>query len=228
LKFYGITGVANRLMESYLRNRYQRVNINGHNNSNYYLSKWKEVQHGVPQGSVLGPLLFLIYINDLSKGVSDKSSPILFADDTSFIIANHNENEFQFKTNEIFNEINKWFHSNLLVLNYDKTYFLQFLTKTDNEINMQVSFDNRKIATAQSLKFLGLTIDTTLTWKHQVGELTSRLNKACYAIRSIKPFMSLDILRSTYFLYAHSIISLELYFGGIHLIVTTYLKVRKE
>jgi len=107
MKFYGITGVANRLLESYLRNRYQRVIINDHNNSNAYFSKWKKVQHRVPQGSVLGPLLFLIYINDLYKSVSDKSSPILFADDTSFIIANCNESEFKFKTNEIFKEINK-------------------------------------------------------------------------------------------------------------------------
>jgi hypothetical protein len=105
MKFYGITGVANRLMESYLRNRYQRVIINAHNDSNSYISKWKEVQRGVPQGSFLGPLLFLIYINDLSKRVSDKSSPILFVDDTSFIIANRDETEFKFKTNEIFNEI---------------------------------------------------------------------------------------------------------------------------
>jgi len=100
------------------------------------------------------------------------------------------------------------------MLNYDKTYFLQFLTKTDNEINMQVSFGNRKIATAQSLKFLGLTIDTTLTWKHHIGELTSRMNKTCYAIRSIKPFMSLDVLRSTYISYAHSIISYGIIFWG--------------
>jgi len=63
-----------------------------------------------------------------------------------------------------------------------KHIFFQFLTKTDNEINMQVSFGDRKIATAQSLKFWGLTIDITLTWKHHIGELTCRLNKACYAI----------------------------------------------
>ena len=94
-------------MESYLRNRYQRVNINCHNTPNDCLSRWKEVQHGVPQGSILVTLLFLIYINDLSKSVSDKSSPILFVDDTSFIIANRDESAFKFKTNEIFNEINK-------------------------------------------------------------------------------------------------------------------------
>ena len=79
---------------------------------------------------------------------------------------------------------------------------------------MQVSFDNRKIATTQSLKFLGLTINTTLTWKHHIGELTSKLTKACYAIRSIKPFMPLDVLRNTYFSYAHTIISYGIVFWG--------------
>jgi len=117
MKFYGITGVASKLMESYVRNRYQRVVIND------YFSTWKKVQHGVPQGSVLGPLLFLIYINDLSKSISDKSIPILFADDTSFIITNYDDSEFRHKVNEVFNKINKWFHSNLLMLNYDKKYF---------------------------------------------------------------------------------------------------------
>jgi hypothetical protein len=76
MKFYGISGVANKLMESYLRNRYQRVVINAYINSDGYFSKGEEVQHGVPQGSVLGPLLFLIYVNDLSKSVSDKSSTV--------------------------------------------------------------------------------------------------------------------------------------------------------
>ena len=100
------------------------------------------------------------------------------------------------------------------MLNYNKTYFLQFLTKIEHEIKIQVLFGNRKIVTTQSLKFLGLTIETLLTWKYHIGDLTSRLNKACYAIRSIKPFMSLDVLRSTYFSYVHSIISYGIIFWG--------------
>jgi hypothetical protein len=85
------------------------------------------------------------------------------------------------------------------MLNYDKTYFMQFATKTDQEISMQVPFGDRRIATARSLKFLGLTVDTSLTWRHHIIELTSRLNKVCYVIMSIKPCMSTDVLRSTYF-----------------------------
>jgi hypothetical protein len=69
------------------------------------------------------------------------------------------------------------------MLNYDKTCFLRFLTETDDELSTQVSFGKQKIATGQSLKFWGPTVDTTLTWKHHIGELTSRLNKVCYAIR---------------------------------------------
>jgi hypothetical protein len=208
MKFYGITDVANRLMESYLRNRYQRVVIND------YSSTWKEVRHGVPQGSVLGPLLFLIHINDLSKSISDKSIPILFADDTSFIITNHDNNEFRHKVNEVFNKINKWFHSNLLMLNCDKTSFLQFTSKANKETKMQILCSSKAIATIKSIKFLGLTLDTALNWKHHISELIPRLNRACFAIRSIKPFMSLNVLRSTYFLYAHSIISYGLIFWG--------------
>ena len=74
------------------------------------------------------------------------------------------------------------------MLNYDKTYFLQFTTKANKENNMQILYSNKTIANAKSIKFLGLTLDTTLNWKQHISGLIPRLNKACNAIRSIKPF----------------------------------------
>jgi 3-methyladenine DNA glycosylase AlkC len=107
---------------------------------------------------------------------------------------------------------------------------MQFTTETDQEISMQVSSGDRRIATARSLKFLGLTINTSLTWSHHIIELITRLNKACCTISSIKLFMSIDVLRSTYFSYVHSITVylMELYFGATLPIVKTYSQFRKE
>jgi hypothetical protein len=155
--------------------------------------------HPLSYNSVATTLYRTLYINDSSKSMSDKSIPILFADDTSFIITN-DDKEFRHKVNEVFHKINNRFHSNLLMLNYDKTYFLQFTTKANKENNMQIMYSNKTIATVKSIKFLGLTVDTILNWKHRISELIPRLNKACFAIGSVKPFMPLDVLRSTYFL----------------------------
>jgi hypothetical protein len=103
-------------MRSYLRGRYQRVIL--HKNGNKCCSEWKEIQYGVPQGSVLGPLLFLLYINDLPKIISELSKPILFADDTSIIISDKDPTNFKIKINKLFHMINEWFTKNLLTLNY--------------------------------------------------------------------------------------------------------------
>jgi hypothetical protein len=186
-------------------------------------STWREVQYGVPQE----PLLFLIYINDLSKSVSDKSIPILFADDTSFILTSYDDSELRHKANEVFNITNKCFRSNSLILNYNKTYFLQFQTKAKNG-NTQMPHINKTTATVKSIKFLGLTIDTILNWKHHISDLKPRLNKACYAIRLVKPFVSLAVLKSTYYSYALLLCLMDSYFGENQLIVMTYTKNKKE
>jgi hypothetical protein len=125
--------MANKLIKSYLQDRYQRVLINIEN-SNKYFSEWEQVKHGA-QGSILGLLFFLLYINRLSKIISDKSNSVLFADDKSMIIKNSNPLEIRNNINEVIREINEWFQDNLLSLNYDKTYFLQFVTKTNQLIN---------------------------------------------------------------------------------------------
>jgi hypothetical protein len=121
LNFYGITDKANEWIKSYLKNRYQRVEIKNKNSSPNAFSNWGIIKHGVPQGSILGPSLFLLYINDLSKTINKKSKPILIADDTSKIFKNSKFEDFKNDINIVFESLNKWFEANKLSLNFYKT-----------------------------------------------------------------------------------------------------------
>jgi hypothetical protein len=89
------------------------------------------------------------------------------------------------------NETVNWFKSNILTLNCNKTHFLQFLTKKQNEMKIRIVAFNSVITNINSSKFLGLTVDSTLSSRENIIDLTSKLNKACYAIRAIKPFVTL-------------------------------------
>jgi hypothetical protein len=91
----------------------------------------------------LGPLLFLLYINDLPRNLSDLAKPVLFADDTSMLIFNKYPMNFKFKTNRLFFKINEWFERNLLVIDYEKTCFTQFQNKNSKSLDIQVDYSNR-------------------------------------------------------------------------------------
>jgi hypothetical protein len=140
MEFYGISGKANNLIKSYLQNRYHRVLVDL--DSIKYYSEWESVIDGVPQGSILGPLLFLLYVNDLPNVISDISNPVLYADDTSLIITNSDSQMFKKDINAAILQLNRWFQSNLLLLNLEKTYFLQFLTKNTNATDLHISYEN--------------------------------------------------------------------------------------
>jgi hypothetical protein len=154
-------------------------------------STWVKMEHGVPQSSVLGPLLFLTYINDLAQILRDKARPVLFVDDTSIIISNRDKQEFKNNLESVMDIAINWFQNNLLSMNYEKTLFLQFLTKKRNKFNVQIVVPDSIIPNVNSTKFLGLTIGSTLSWKGHILDLSTKLKKACYAIRTVKSFMSL-------------------------------------
>ena len=227
LEFYGISGTANKLIQSYLESRYQRVVLRD-NLSHRVTSDWILMAHGVPQGSVLGPLMFLIYINDLSGHIRRIANPVLFADDTSIIITHNSTQEYQNIISQVTSETLKWCQANLLTLNLTKTHFLQFQTKNKIVPKTQLAASNTIITNVNSTKFLGIIIDCSISWKEQISELTSKLNKACYAIRAIKPLLSLHVLRTVYFAYFHSIMTYGIVFWGNSHLSSTIFKIQKR
>jgi hypothetical protein len=108
LEFYGIGGIFKTLIKSYLTGRCHRDVLGNINNSNN-TSKWEIIKHGVPQVSILGPLLFLFYINDLSKIINKDNNMVLYADDTSIIVADSNNSSFETNLNQTFKDISEYF-----------------------------------------------------------------------------------------------------------------------
>jgi hypothetical protein len=122
-------------------------------------------------------------------------------------MSNTNLEEFKRNITLVMNQTINWFQNNLLSLNCNKTHFLRFLTKKQNEMEIQIMVSNSIITNINSTKFPGLTINSTLSWSEHISGLTSKLNKACYAIRAIKPFMAPNVLRTVYFSYFQTVIS---------------------
>jgi hypothetical protein len=118
----------------------------------------------VPQGSILGSLLFLVYINDLPKVVECKALPILFADDTSILFTSPNNLQMQSNFNLVSEQLNEWFKYNQLFLNFDKTYFIQFTNESKCTSDIQIKYEDNQVSLANETKFLGLFINNNLSW----------------------------------------------------------------
>ena len=115
-------------------------------------------------------------------------------------MSNGDTQEFKNAIETVMDIIINWFQNNLLSMNYEKTHFLQFLTEQRNRLNIQIIAPDSIIPNVNSTKLLGLTMDSTLSWKGHTRELSVKLNKACYAVRTIKSFMSLKALKTIFFL----------------------------
>jgi len=155
----------------------------------------------MPQCSIFGPLFFLIYINDLPTIVNKDNNMVLFADDTSIIITDTNRRDFNINAYQTFHDINTWFKFNLLTLNLNKTQYLEFRTKNYYNVSTQIKYDKECITNASEIKFLGWTIDDTLSWKQYTEQVLNKMCTACYALRNIQHIVPTDMLTVIYCSY---------------------------
>jgi hypothetical protein len=199
---------------SYLTNRRQKVEIRSPGSTQNFFSDWGTLKHGVPQGSILGPLLFIIYINELPLRINSLSEPILFADDTTVIISNKNFEDFCMISNSVLSSIIEWFSSNKLVLNLEKTNITKFVMNNSPHCALNIGYKDKYTEETANSKFLGLHLHNHLNWKDHTDQMIPKLSGACSAVRLMFHISNSNTLKSIYFAYFHSIIQYGTIFWG--------------
>lgn len=199
LQAVGIRGIPLKWIKSYLSERKMRVRLDNVVSSEY------ETALGVPQGSVLGPLLFLLAINDLPEALT-VGYTILFADDTSVAVSSDTPGDLLLTINRVVGDMAKWCDQNQLVLNADKTTVMYFHRRRE--------LSGHVINFAPFVKVLGVTLDESLTWEAHIDSVAKKLNSAYYAIMQLKTSLSIKYLKSVYYAMVYSVLSYNVIVWG--------------
>lgn len=199
---YGIRGPAYEIIKSYLKNRTQCVVIQKYCKKTKTLEKYhsvtKQNSSGVPQGSVLGPLLFLLYINDLPNILRHEC--ILFADDTTVIVKGDSTDpgKLESEVNAALTNVIEWLTVNSLKININKTKLMSFHTKQSSPETLNVLYKGQKIEQVAKIKFLGITIDSNCDWVDHIDFLCAKLNRFIYALKRISQTVSKEAAITAY------------------------------
>lgn len=202
LQNYGFSTLALDWMKSYLLGRKQRVKVLKDNKT--FLSGWQELTVGVPQGSILGPILFIIYVNDIDNFL--KLNIIQYADDTTAVLRARSVHELKSLTENVIKNMTIWFKANGLKLNCDKTQIVKFQTaRSNDEPDLSVQVNGEHFNSSSSANFLGLILDQNLNWKAFIQILSNKLNSACYQMYVIRDTIDLKTRLIVYNAYFNSI-----------------------
>jgi len=198
---YGIRGVPYSFLKSYLCDRFQFVEVNGVKSSKIPITQ------GVPQGSILGPLLYLIFSNDIITYLSKTNVHVVcYADDTNILVIDKDFHELKCIAESVYKQIVIWSEKNFLYLNKDKTVALKFTISpqiTDNPLTL---FENSTniIKCSKSTKMLGINWDYKLNWNCHIEVLCGRLRSACYGLNFLSNHCSTSTLLAVYYADFHS------------------------
>ena len=208
LEHYGIRGVALNWIKSYLTNRQQCTQI-AQTRSNF-----QKIKCGVPQGSVLGPLLFLLYINDICESTSIVDFH-LFADDTSIFYSNKNLKILEHNVNNALKDISNWLIANKLSLNVDKSKLLMFnVSNKKSYDNINLHINGEVLEECDYAKYLGIIIDKKMSWEPQIYSTNRKIAKSIGILSKLRHYVPESVLKTFYNSFIQSQIDYGLILWG--------------
>lgn len=214
----GIRGLPHSWFSSYLSGREQLVEIQHFRagEMSRHRSGSLLVDIGVPQGSVLGPILFLMYCNDLPGFVAQSGvSPVMYADDTTVLISGSDQGELQTRADGVVRGLSAWFSRNKLYINPDKTNFSIYRTRQQrNPPEVDASIGSRAIKCTASQRFLGVILDETLSFSDHCTSLMRALTGRCYQLRVLKTVLDVPLLLNIYYGQIQSLLSYGILLWG--------------